>query len=240
VTGHPLDSPTWAALDGPHRRFAEIHGGAARYRSTVAPFGALRDGPDAADPQQWADLAALVGPAAEVVLSGAEPAPPPGWSVLERIPGVQMDGSGLAPEPDPKAVELGADDVPEMLDLVRRTRPGPFRPETHLMGGYLGIRDDAGALVAMAGQRLHPPGWTEISAVCTDPAHRGRGLAGRLVRAVAAGIRDRGEVPFLHAAATNTGAIRLYRELGFTLRREVVFSAVQTPGVTASRPGRRS
>jgi ribosomal protein S18 acetylase RimI-like enzyme len=237
VTAHPLDSPTWAALTGPQRSLAEINGGAARYRHAVAPFGALRDGPDAGDPQQWADMAALAGPGAPVVLSGAEPAPPAGWTVLERIAGVQMDGSGLVPEPDPKAVELGADDVPEMLDLVKRTRPGPFRRETHLMGGYLGIRDDAGALVAMAGQRLNPPGWVEISAVCTDPAHRGRGLAARLVRAVAQGIRDRGEVPFLHAAASNTGAIRLYRELGFTLRREVVFAAVRTPEVTAAEPG---
>jgi ribosomal protein S18 acetylase RimI-like enzyme len=229
VTGHPLDSPTWAALDGPNRRFAEIHGGAARYRTDVAPFGALRDGPDTADPQQWADMAALAGPGAVVVLSGAEPTPPPGWTVPDRIPGLQMEGSGVAAEPDPKAVQLGPDDVPEMLDLVRRTRPGPFRRQTHLLGGYLGIRDDAGALVGMAGQRLHVPGWIEISAVCTDPAHRGRGLAARLVRAVAAGIRDQGEVPFLHVAGTNTGAIRLYLALGFTGRRAVVFSAVRVP-----------
>ena len=53
----------------------------------------------------------------------------------------------------------------------------------------------------MAGERLHPPGWTEISAVCTDPAFRGQGLASRLVLAVAAGIRARGETPFLHTAA---------------------------------------
>jgi ribosomal protein S18 acetylase RimI-like enzyme len=240
VTGHPLDSPTWAALDGPHRRFGEALGGAARYRPAVAPFGALRDGPDSADPQQWADLAALIGPGAVVVLSGAEPAPPPDWTVTDRVPGLQLTGSAVVPAPDqgadPKAVQLGDDDVPEMLDLVRRTRPGPFRSETHRLGGYLGVRDDAGALIGMAGRRLHAPGWIEISAVCTDPAHRSRGLAARLVRAVVAGIRDAGETPFLHVAATNTGAIRLYRALGFTVRREVVFSGVRTPGVTEPEP----
>ena len=51
----------------------------------------------------------------------------------------------------------------------------------------------------MAGERLRPPGWTEISAVCTDPAWRGHGLASRLTRAVAACIVARGETPFLHA-----------------------------------------
>ena len=111
-----------------------------------------------------------------------------------------MDGSGLAVRADPEAVRLGPADVPEMLDLVARTEPGPFVPRTIALGTYLGIRR-GGALVAMAGERMRPPGWGEISAVCTDPAHRGQGLAGRLVRAVGAVIRERGDVPFLHAAA---------------------------------------
>jgi predicted GNAT family acetyltransferase len=113
-----------------------------------------------------------------------------------------------------------------MLDLVRRTRPGPFEKRTYLLGGYLGIRR-GGALVAMAGERMHPPGWTEISAVCTDPAQRGQGLAARLTLAVAAGIRDRGDVPFLHTGADNAPAIRLYEVLGFTLRRETSFDVVR-------------
>jgi predicted GNAT family acetyltransferase len=75
----------------------------------------------------------------------------------------------------------------------------------------------------MAGERMRPPGWVEISAVCTDPDHRGQGLAVRLVRAVAAGIRERGETPFLHAAGNNTGAIRLYLAMGFDHRRDVNF-----------------
>ncbi len=97
------------------------------------------------------------------------------------------------------------------------------------MGTYLGIRHE-GRLIAMAGERLRLPGWTEISAVCTDPEHRGRGLATRLVRAVAAGIRDRGDTPFLHAAAENTRAIRLYESIGFTLRRRSAIRQVRAPG----------
>ena len=67
----------------------------------------------------------------------------------------------------------------------------------------------------MAGERLKPPGWTEISAVCTDDAWRGHGFASVLIRALVAGIRARGETAFLHAVATNTGAIRLYEAMGF-------------------------
>jgi predicted GNAT family acetyltransferase len=125
-------------------------------------------------------------------------------------------------------VLLGAADVPEMLDLVARTRPGPFLPRTVELGTYLGIRRQ-GALVAMAGERLHPPGWTEISAVCTDPDHRGQGLAARLVLAVAAGIKDRGETPFLHTSAGNANAIRLYESLGFRLRRTTKFMTARVP-----------
>ncbi|MER6798526.1 GNAT family N-acetyltransferase, partial [Amycolatopsis mediterranei] len=123
---------------------------------------------------------------------------------------------------------LGPADVPEMLDLVERTRPGPFRKRTVELGTYLGIRR-GGALVAMAGERLHPPGYTEISAVCTDPAYRGQGFGTRLVLAVAAGIRERGEIPMMHAAAANTSAIRLYRSLGFALRQRPDFVVVRVP-----------
>lgn len=79
----------------------------------------------------------------------------------------------------------------------------------------------------MAGERMHPPGWTEISAVCTDPAYRGQGLAGRLTRAVAAGIVERGDKPFLHAAGSNTNAIRLYASLGFETRRTITFATLE-------------
>ena len=121
-----------------------------------------------------------------------------------------------------------------MLDLVARTQPGPFEPRTITLGTYLGIRR-GGALVAMAGERMRPPGWGEISAVCTDPAHRGQGLAGRLVRAVGAVVRERGDVPFLHAAATNATGIRLYEQLGFTLRREILFAVLRA--TAGGRPG---
>lgn len=221
----PLDNPTWASLAGPHARFAERRGRVLRYPEDVAPFLALPDDPGE---QDWLDVAELAGPGATVVIAAATARPPSGWEVLDEIPGVQLIDEGVAAAPDPEAVRLGPADVPEMLDLVERTRPGPFRPRTVELGTYLGIRR-GGALVAMAGERLHPPGHTEISAVCTDPAFRGQGLATRLVLAVAAGIRERGEIPIMHAAAGNTAAIRLYLSLGFALRYRPDFVAVRVP-----------
>jgi ribosomal protein S18 acetylase RimI-like enzyme len=222
---HVLDNPARAALTGPHAHFAERRGRVLRYPVDVTPWLALPDEPDAGD---WADLAALAGPGAEVPLLGFRGEIPADWEITFRMDGVQYVDDGLAAAPDPEAVRLGPADVPEMLDLVERTRPGPFLPRTVELGTYLGIRR-GGALVAMAGERLHPPGWTEISAVCTDPAVRGEGLATRLILAVAHGIRERGETPFLHTGAGNTGAIRLYESLGFRLRRTTAFSAARVP-----------
>ncbi|MEA5363550.1 GNAT family N-acetyltransferase [Amycolatopsis sp., V23-08] len=221
----PLDNPTWTSLAGPHARFAERAGRVLRYPEDVAPFLGLPDDPGE---QDWRDVAALAGPGATVVVAGGTARPPEGWEVLEVLPGVQLVDEGVAAAADPEAVRLGPADVPEMLDLVARTKPGPFRKRTVELGTYLGIRRE-GALVAMAGERLHPPGHTEISAVCTDPAFRGQGLGTRLVHAVAAGIRERGETPMMHAAAGNTSAIRLYESLGFVVRWRPNFVAVRVP-----------
>ncbi|MFF2202222.1 GNAT family N-acetyltransferase [Streptomyces sp. NPDC058145] len=224
-SSHILDNPAWAALTGPHAHFAERIGHAARYHQDVAPFYAVSDEDD---PRAWVDLAALVGPGGTASVRGVTEAPE-GWEVVGTGLGVQLVDTGLRAEPDPEAVRLGPDDVPEILDLVARTEPGPYLPRTVEMGTYLGIRH-RGRLIALAGERLHPPGWTEISAVCTDPAYHGRGLATRLVRAVAAGIKERGERPFLHARADNANAIRLYESIGFTLRSRTVFSLVRQTG----------
>jgi ribosomal protein S18 acetylase RimI-like enzyme len=225
VTAHPLDNPAMAALLGPQAHLAERHGVALRYPADVSPFIALPDQPGA---DAWADLAKLTSPAGIVATAGVAAEPGPGWHVVMRIDGVQLVADNAVGAHDADAVPLGPADVPEMLDLAARTRPGPFLPRTIEFGGYLGIRRD-GVLAAMAGERLRPPGWTEISAVCTAPEFRGQGLATRLTLAVTAAIRDRGDTPFLHAAAENVSAIRLYSALGFGLRRLAEFVVVRAP-----------
>ncbi|MDC0766602.1 GNAT family N-acetyltransferase [Streptomyces sp. HD] len=233
---HPLDSAVWAALNGPHAlpmalrawggtTIAEHVGLAARYLSDVYAFAAL------ADPAAWADLCTLVGPGTVVRVKPLDRMPD-GWEIADGGEGVRLVDTSLRAQPAPDAVRLGPDDVPEIPDLVARTKPGPFLQRTVHMGTYLGIRH-RGRLIAMAGERLRLPGWTEISAVCADPDRRGLGLATRLVRAVAAGIRDRGETLFLPAAADNVPAIRLYESIGFTLRRRSTIGLVRTPGTPA-------
>ncbi|GAA0584202.1 GNAT family N-acetyltransferase [Streptomyces crystallinus] len=222
---HPLDNPARSSLTGPHAHFAERLGRVLRYPPEVTPWLALSDDPG---PEDWADVAALAGPGNEVPLLGISHLPPAGWELTFETGGVQLVDDGAQGQPFDEAVTLTAADVPEMLDLVERTRPGPFLARTIELGTYLGVRRN-GALVAMAGERLHPPGWTEISAVCTDDAYRGQGLGTRLILAVVANIRARGERPFLHTGAGNTPAIRLYEALGFRIRRTTRFMTARVP-----------
>jgi len=220
-----LADPVGESLRGPHAHLARSVGAAVTYVTDVATFAAVPLDPSPAD---WDDLARLLGPGGFADLFSLPVTPPPDWEPVFRLEGLQMVLDEVPSRTSSRVRELTADDAPAMLTLAETTKPGPFWQRTPAMGRYVGIEDD-GELVAMAGERLHPPGWTEISAVCTAPSARGRGLAAALVRDVAATIVERGERPFLHVAAANLAAVRLYERLGFEVRREVVFHGYRVP-----------
>jgi predicted GNAT family acetyltransferase len=217
-----LENPAYAALSGAHSRFARRSGRALRYAADVAPFLALPPDPSRAD---WLDAIELVAPGTAAATLDDGSALPESLKVNQTFELVQMLGEQVAGTHDPDAITLGAADVPEMLELVQLTEPGPFFQRTIELGKYVGIRRD-GALVAMAGERLRFDGWTEISAVCTAPTHRGQGLASRLMSTLAADIEHRSERVFLHVLTANTNAIRLYEGLGFRARRSRTISVL--------------
>lgn len=227
-----LDDPVGESLRGRHACLARRLGGAATYLPDVATFAAVGVDPGL---EQWDELARLLGRGELADMFSCAAPPPVEWEPVFFLEGRQMIWpAGAHPAHPPRdwargeLVELGAESVPEMLDLVERTAPGPFWSRTHEMGTYLGVRDN-GALVAMAGERLRPPGWTEISAICTAPEARGRGHAARLIRALIAHIVARGDRPFLHVAETNSGAIALYERLGFQHRKYLSFQGFRIP-----------
>jgi predicted GNAT family acetyltransferase len=224
-----LDNPVWNALSTTHASFAEGDDLAKRYPVDVAPFAATRD----QSGESYHSLARLLGPEGTAALPlPTMPLLPAGWTVVRKIDSAQMVWNTQTLTPvEHSFEELNASQVDEMLALVELTQPGPFAKRTPELGSYLGIRI-AGQLAAMAGERLKPYGYTEISAVCTHPDHRGHGYASSLVSILIQRITKRNEVPFLHVRTENVGAIRVYEKLGFKTRRIINIVVVKNEQAT--------
>lgn len=215
----PLDNPVFHALRGPHLSFARQHGAASRYDPEVSAFAGL---PDILDETSWNDIRPLMTDRPFILIRDHFDVPR-GWTQVFSGRGLQYTADDVVGEYFSRARPLDPHDVVAMTDLVERTRPGPFEPRTIELGNYVGVFDED-RLIAMAGNRFRLEGYREISAVCTDPAYRGRGLAAAMVRHLVALTSAQGDTPFLHVAETNTSAIALYERLGFTRRRVVIFA----------------
>lgn len=227
MAAHPLDNPIWSSLTGRQRRFAVSHGRAIRYAPQFNVFAAIPD----LSPESLGDLGELVRAHGVAGVADEKPLPPvPGTVVVNITEGQQwMAPEAPAPSPDFEIIDLTDADGPQMLALAILTEPGPFFVRTHELGAFIGVKED-GRLAAMAGERMRPDGYTEISGVCTHPDFRGRGYGATLTMEAAARIRARGDIPFLHVYAANTPAIALYKALGFTLRREMKMTVLAPEG----------
>ncbi len=224
---HPLDRPIWSALTGRQASLAVLNGQAVRIRPDMGIFAAARDA------TRIDDLEALVvaHPGAgflEVEGSAFVDLRPGNTPIALRAELVQMTAREISPGPTVAWEPLGEADAEDIYDLAVLTRPGPFRPRTMDFGGFIGVKNN-GRLIAMAGTRLRCDGFSEVSAVCTHPDHRGRGLAKALMREVAGRIVDAGETAFLHAFADRAATIALYRTLGFEVRQKIVYTVLAEP-----------
>src|SRR5512140_2125495 len=215
---HPLDHPVWHALTTRQAALAEGGALARRYPRDIAPFADMPE----LSAQSFAALGALMAPADFIVLFTPDPVTVPAeFKTLLAKAGEQMIGMPAeTPGRGADIVTLGAEDVPAMMALTKLTNPGPFAARTHELGTFLGVKVD-GRLVAMAGERMKPAKYTEITAVCVHPDRRGRGYAQMLLGAVARQISARGEIPFLHVFSDNDSAIALYRRQGMQIRRRL-------------------
>jgi predicted GNAT family acetyltransferase len=220
---HVLDRPAWSALSTRQASFGLGDDLARRFKPDVGLFAGAAD----ASAQAQAALAALVaahGPAATVE-AATQPAPP-GLIATPRPGVLQMVAEQLSPRhPAFEVTPLSDADALQMLALATLTRPGPFFSRTHQLGDFVGVKR-GGELIAMAGERMKPLGFTEVSGVCTHPDHQGKGYAAGLMAVIEAGILARGETPFLHVFADNIGAVRLYKALGYAVRTEINFTVL--------------
>jgi len=222
---HPLDRPIWTSLATRQRPLGYGDHRARRFEPAYAAFAAAADRSD----ESRAALAELVREHGEAFLvEASEPDVPKGLAITNRAICWQMvAGEDLTFAPCRfEVVPLADADGPEMLALATLTKPGPFYSRTHQLGDFLGVKE-GGRLIAMAGERMKPTGFTEVSGVCVHPDHRGRGYAAGLMSLVAEKIVARGETPFLHVYDHNTPAIAIYEALGYRLRAEMILLALE-------------
>lgn len=221
---HPLDHPIWTALTTRQQPLAEGGDHARRYPVAIAPFADMPE----LSPRGLASLGAMMlGSEIAVLFTPDAVTVPAEFKVLLAEPGEQMIGTPAeVPAGNVDIHTLGVADVPEMMALTALTKPGPFNARTHELGTFLGIRV-GGELVAMAGERMKPADYTEMTAVCVHPAHRGHGYGQILLSAISRQIVARGEIPFLHVFTSNTSAIALYRRQGMEIRRRFHVTVLQ-------------
>jgi ribosomal protein S18 acetylase RimI-like enzyme len=224
-----LDNPIWYSLMTDHSNLAigpDVGSGLVRrYPPTIGPLAAFHE----PTREAYSDLARMIPDNDHaVMLLASTPNLPPGWQLLRGGLIVQMicytvpDKSPLSAVLKP----LGPADFPEMTALASLTEPGPFREHTGQLGGFIGIRVN-GRLAAMAGRRLAPTGFAEVSGVCTHLDFRGRGYARSLTAEVARRIHADGCIPFLTSYESNAAAIKIYKEVGFSFRRQFQLAVVQ-------------
>jgi ribosomal protein S18 acetylase RimI-like enzyme len=222
---HPLDRPAWSALTTGWKRLAR---GDARALQLDPAFGPFAGAADLSPPCMAALADFTPGPDGLWIVETEDVGAPTGLAIKLQAVVSQMVAESITPgEAEFEVTALTEADAAEMRALAHLTRPGPFAERTHELGDFIGVKLD-GELVAMAGERMRPEGFAEVSGVCTLPKHRGKGYAAGLMRIVARRVLARGETPFLHAYAANTGAIRLYETLGFRLRRQLALT-ILTP-----------
>jgi GNAT superfamily N-acetyltransferase len=214
-----LDQIVWHSLTGAQVHCATGTATARRYAPGFSPIIAFAD----SERPDFAALAPYCEPGEHFYCSGWTGTAPPGWQVDAEAMLVKMVWQAPAPAADDglAAIRLGPEHVPQMLELVALTKPGPFGPRTIELGDYFGCFEGP-RLVAMAGERMHAGTLREVSGVCTHPAFQGRGLARRLMQLLLRREVQRGETPFLHVMRDNRAAHDLYERMGFVDWRESV------------------
>lgn len=213
---HPLDRVVLSALTSARQsQLAVRQGSALRMASSYGVFAALED-----VSAGMKDMALLPMPEDILVTVEAENQPlPDGFIVQKQAVLLQMTLTSLAAGRGREVAfeKLTQADAEQMLALAILTEPGPFFENTHRLGDFYGVKED-GRLLAMAGERMKPDGFTEVSGVCVHPDAQGRGYAAAAMRAVIVPILERGETVFLHSYDHNHRAISLYEGLGFSVR----------------------
>ena len=223
-----LDNMIWNAITTGNADIATVDGDVGIYQPDIAPFAGMKD-LNATNLDKLYEMTAP-GQRAAIHYFDRLPINTNKWNTLQQMDITQMVYEApvlsFTTAASEWIVPLSEEHIPAMLELTKFTKPGPFLQNTILFGNYFGIFID-GRLAAMAGQRMHPVPYMEVSAVCTHPDYRGRGYAKALMLRVMQLILENSFIPFLHVLSSNTGAIQLYESIGFRIRTRLWIDMVK-------------
>ena len=219
---HPLDNIAWNSLTTRHRALGVVGEKAAAYHPQISMIAAVAE----ETTEAYNELATIIQQGDPVALIGNKvPDNIPQWTIMRRAEAYQMTTDKPIDYRQAEVEPLTPVDVPAIMELVKLTNPGPFSHRTIEMGTYIGIKKH-GQLIAMGGERMKPQGYTEISAICTHPEHRGKGYATTITGILTNHILEQGETPILHVFTQNTPATKLYQKLGYKTRTKIPVTAI--------------
>ncbi|SES05588.1 GNAT family N-acetyltransferase [Pedobacter rhizosphaerae] len=218
---HILDNPIYNSLATTHQHYAKGNDKVKFYMEDVTAFAGLKK----YNKENFENLHEI-SPADSlfVIFTLGQVEIPANWKITMTIDMFQMvyeaSGNSDQGKSDEVLTDLHESHIPEMTDLVNLTKPGPFLARTIELGNYTGIfKGDQ--LVSMAGHRISPYPYIEISAVCTHPDHLGNGYSYQILSKLVNGILAQSQTPFLHVRNDNIAAIKLYEKLGFRVRTDM-------------------
>jgi ribosomal protein S18 acetylase RimI-like enzyme len=213
-----LDNPVWFSLSETHQSFAVDYSSIKFYHPDYCPFGGFEKG-DAIS-KSIDEYSVMVD---SFFVVGEKPLLSKELKLNKELVCLQMivyNPIDIAiNDPIIKLTDEHSDALYELVNLVQ---PGYFKIKTALLGNYYGIIKDGG-LVAVTGERMQMNDFIEVSAVVTHPNHTGKGYAKQLVVHTVNEIFKQNKTPYLHVIKDNTGAIQLYKKLGFEIRRKISF-----------------
>jgi predicted GNAT family acetyltransferase len=221
---HPLDNPAWNASITGNRDLVTGTHAVKCFLPDVSPFAGMVQN----TPANFAALYDIVQPQRTIaVFSITDMEIPQPWRIVNPMKCLQMvfENPAAPGITDVAFTPLSEEHIPAMLALTKLTNPGPFYNRTIDFGNYFGIFNGQ-QLVAMAGRRLQPLPYMEVSAVCTHPDYSGRGYASLLIIHQVKLIEAAGGTPFLHVLQSNTNAIKVYKKLGFVTRTAMNICAI--------------
>ena len=221
---HVLDNCVWAALHGPHSKYADKTDHACVYKPEYYRFAAVSEYTEKA----YKELASIVNSGRTIAIAGTgQTVNYQEWTHIASPKVHLMILEEPIKPPDLPYEKLTPTDTKDTIALSKTSNhTEELNLHKYMIGDFYGIKN-SGRIVSIAGERMQLDEYSEVSGVCTHPDYRRRGYGGGLTLHKCSMIHDRGKTPFLGVLDDNSNAVQLYKKLGFIIHTTVHLDMLQ-------------